>query len=773
MQIPFIWRSCHGRPDALWSVLFNPWLADCYQGTLVFYRPLVPFTLAADLLAGGGNSVWFHASNLLYQTACTAFLYIAGRRLMEHCRLPGPRGTAFAGSALFAAFPLHAEVVNFIGARCDSLCALFSLVSLVFFQRCLSSGGRLSRVFSLGAFVLALASKEMAVTLPAVLCAYSFFFAQAGPTRVQRIRAALAGTCPYWILTLVFLLVRHLVTGSACAGYVGSLSQYFDELARLRCLSPSWLWKIIYPFDAARIASGSFLFLTVQALYLLAAVKILLCVARGAFTPAQRAVCGFLLLWAFFWLLPVVRCLDLGENLAGARHFYLMSAPLCLLVATLVLSPLATLRGSGASGKSSPVRRINLARLFCLGSCDRVLSLSLLGALILCFGLATRLNNQSWAQAGCRLQALQRSLSTNLALLNHGMKAAVLNLPLDLGDGMSYTYPAIRGLLQEPFASQHTGDGDLTALDGRLFIAPDVLNVSRLERLYAAPGSCVSFLFDSANLVLREIQPHFNHCPLKIIPCGRHLNNAGQLIGVDMLCQPPECLALGAECLELTVRTRQIGPCPPGAKPSVFLQWTDWQGSNFDGSTLKILPLVVDGKPHQYTFDLSQYKDWVLAGRIPALRVMFPGWSHETELIGARLVERFRLIPVLKPVDSSAVETAAGELISKDSSFSFSFDVSNIAQAGGIKVEISLPEGSFQSFARDYRQETKSCRLSQSFFVRGVKGQFSVPSSTFSVPASYQIRIGAIAFDGTLKGLFSDPLQLRLTRAFPNQRRSP
>jgi hypothetical protein len=101
----------------------------------------------------------FHAVNIALHALNTVLLFFIGRRLFPH-RGDGP---ILAAALLFALHPMQTEAVTYISGRSSSLMATFYLGALLLYLR--GAHWSLSALF----FVLALATRETAVTLPAAL----------------------------------------------------------------------------------------------------------------------------------------------------------------------------------------------------------------------------------------------------------------------------------------------------------------------------------------------------------------------------------------------------------------------------------------------------------------------------------------------------------------------------------------------------------------------------------------------------------------------------
>ena len=142
-------------------------------GDSTLYRPLTVFTYAVDYALWKQNPTGFHATNILLHAAVTVMLFLIAVEV-----LASPVA-AFVSAAIFAVHPVHTEAVTGIVGRAEVLAALFYLAAFVTLRRRsafdgAAAGASRLRVLAVAAggaslYLLGLFSKEIAVTLPAVL----------------------------------------------------------------------------------------------------------------------------------------------------------------------------------------------------------------------------------------------------------------------------------------------------------------------------------------------------------------------------------------------------------------------------------------------------------------------------------------------------------------------------------------------------------------------------------------------------------------------------
>jgi tetratricopeptide (TPR) repeat protein len=168
--------------DDLTEVVENPSIGDPRDIRTIVSgnrtRPLTNLSYALDFARGGLDPFPYHATNLALHALNVLLVFAITRRLFRQLSNDADtdeadRATpaAFTAAAMFAVHPLLTSTVGYVSARAELLAATWFLASFAALHR--SAGERWRRLppLGLGSFVLALAAKETAVMLPAVLLA--------------------------------------------------------------------------------------------------------------------------------------------------------------------------------------------------------------------------------------------------------------------------------------------------------------------------------------------------------------------------------------------------------------------------------------------------------------------------------------------------------------------------------------------------------------------------------------------------------------------------
>lgn len=284
------------------------------------YRPITTLSYALDYLLWRLDSFGYHLTNVVFHSAnaVLVFLFL--------CALFGNIPAALIAGLLFALHPVQTEVVSWVSGRSSVLCLFFYLSSLIMYSGFARTGKVryiLSSVFS---YVLALFSKEMAVTLPAVIIAYDLYFS-AG----EKARSRIGRYLPYIGATLAFILVRSAVLGrvSQC-GWWGESPYY--TLLTMSTVFAKYIWLLLYPAELCAFYTMN-IFTTAGDLRVASSIALFVLLASSVPLLWRRhRLLSFSLCWFLVTLLPVSNIVPL-KALIAERFLYIPSVGFCAAVA--------------------------------------------------------------------------------------------------------------------------------------------------------------------------------------------------------------------------------------------------------------------------------------------------------------------------------------------------------------------------------------------------------------------------------------------------------
>ena len=154
-------------------------------------RPFANLSFALNYYAGGYDVTGYHLTNLVVHLASGVLVYcialltlrqLAGPRRAETDPATSIRAAAFAvvAAGIFVAHPIQTQSVTYVVQRMSSMAAMFYFLSLLLFilgRRSKSTRLRwLVWAGSLGAWILALGTKQTAATLPIIILLYEWYF---------------------------------------------------------------------------------------------------------------------------------------------------------------------------------------------------------------------------------------------------------------------------------------------------------------------------------------------------------------------------------------------------------------------------------------------------------------------------------------------------------------------------------------------------------------------------------------------------------------------
>ncbi len=364
-------RSLSNLPKIFVS---NYWANTPYEKGVLLYRPLAVASFAVDYALWGNHPLGFHLTNLLINGANAALLLVLLARLFG--AMPGRTGPlALAFCALLYAFhPVHTEAVNMVVGRTELLAAMFGLLTFICHLNDWKAGAVLC-------FSLALLSKEIAITIPAMIFAYEWFFGRnlsrpnavcsvsslGGPnsgstpgtvakpvesrrTGLQRsssgagslVASVFAGPAQKYLMYAgvlgLYLALRFAVlSGFVAAHQTGILASQDPSHRLLTVLKVLgyYLKLVVAPYPLTPDYSDVPLPQSaVEPWVLLPFIGIVALLAAAWKLRRTAPGVAYAVLWLFVTILPVSNIISIGAFL-GERFLYLPSASLAFLVAGL------------------------------------------------------------------------------------------------------------------------------------------------------------------------------------------------------------------------------------------------------------------------------------------------------------------------------------------------------------------------------------------------------------------------------------------------------
>jgi Tfp pilus assembly protein PilF len=332
------------------------------------WHPLTWISHALDYAFWGLDPLGHHLTNNILHAVATFLVVVLLAGLMEQYRdMTAKNGqsaflngqgiliTAGISGLLFGLHPVHVESVAWVSERKDLLCSVFFLLSIIMYAKSVRSAdfattraSLISRVLnrryllSFGFFILALLSKPMAVTLPAILLILDWY--PFGKIRsLKTLGTAFAEKLPFIALSALLSLLTIQAQSSSSALGVIPLSMQLTVAAKSFV---AYLWKMMvplhlspfypYPYpDEVSLLSPEYLLPIGLATWITIA-----CVSLA---KKQKL---WLSVWSYYvvTLLPVTGIIQVGSQSMADRYTYLPSLGPFLLMGLAAASAMRSLQ---------------------------------------------------------------------------------------------------------------------------------------------------------------------------------------------------------------------------------------------------------------------------------------------------------------------------------------------------------------------------------------------------------------------------------------------
>ncbi|MFN8016780.1 MAG: hypothetical protein U0P45_01520 [Acidimicrobiales bacterium] len=307
-------------------------------------RPLTWWSFAVNQRLGGLDGWGYHLVAVLLHGVVAWLVLGLVRDVLGAAGEPEDRGwrLGVAAGVAFALAPNHAEAVGWVAARADLLLAATTLAAVRLWAR---SGPALLdrwRLASVGAFCLALASKETAIVVPALLVAWDMLLGarpdgEAGEGLGVRARRAV-GRVALHLVALGGYLALYAVVNRSLFSDARDEASAGGALGSVRRTAAILVRSVLPGVDARTWAVGALVGLAVVVVALLLGWR----PAREHLATVRRPL-AFLLVATVLCAAPLARFGVSLTSAAGERMAYLPSCfaiPAVVMVTWALLAPL-------------------------------------------------------------------------------------------------------------------------------------------------------------------------------------------------------------------------------------------------------------------------------------------------------------------------------------------------------------------------------------------------------------------------------------------------
>jgi len=298
-----------------------------FRGSSNYYRPVMSLGYLLCYQLFGPRALGFHLVNLLANVGVVLLVFLVTLKMFRSAPV------AFAAAGIFALHPIHSEAVNWIAAVTELELTFFYLLTFWFFLASARAAGKRSVLLQIamaGSFVLALLSKEPALTLPLLATLYEHFFREdhAQTTGGQKLRRYGA----LWLLAVIYLVLRVRYLGGLAPSLGWPGLGPGDLVISALALMGRYFWKLAWP---AKLCAYYLFPTDIAALYpwaLGGVVALAICGSAFAVLWKSNRQAAFGVVWLLLTLAPMLNVRWMTSNPFAERYVYLASVGFCWMV---------------------------------------------------------------------------------------------------------------------------------------------------------------------------------------------------------------------------------------------------------------------------------------------------------------------------------------------------------------------------------------------------------------------------------------------------------
>ncbi|HHT9109490.1 MAG TPA: tetratricopeptide repeat protein, partial [Candidatus Wunengus sp. YC64] len=301
------------------------------------YRPVVTLTYFFDYAIWRLNPLGYHLSNVILHTVNVFLFYLFMKIISRNSSL------SILATLLFLSHPLFTETVNAVCYREDILASIFFLLAFIYFGKILvpfRKEGILTQqtnmrfvlfyVISCGSYLLALFSKEMAITLPILLILFDLLYPRQSESKSSSSILTLANVMRwilfysgYILITGFYLFIRFV----AFKNTFKTIDVYPTNIFTMTKVVASYLKLLFIPVNLnadyyVPDIRGMSLSFILSSLFIISACIIIMRLYK------KNKLMTFFGSWFFVTLLPVLGIVPIG-NIMAERYLYLPIAGFC------------------------------------------------------------------------------------------------------------------------------------------------------------------------------------------------------------------------------------------------------------------------------------------------------------------------------------------------------------------------------------------------------------------------------------------------------------
>jgi len=306
--------------------------------TEVSYRPVATLSYFLIYALFGLSPLAFHLTSLLLHIFNVIAVYVLVQLLLNEKKF------SLIAALVFACHPVLTETVNCISYNEDLLATFFYLLALVLYIKATANENSFHRpiyFFSLVFFLVALLSKEMAVTLPAIILLYDFTLRPTDGTGggIKQVAGIIDRQKFYYIgfilVASFYLLLRFKFLVNPEGGFSYSRAGLFERILFLPDLLFDYIKLVWVPLNLNAEYSFAYPQRFLELSNLLALIVILAITIGSYFIYPRSKGIFFGIWWFFITLLPVSNLIEIHNPIAE-RYLYLPLVGFCIIISILI-----------------------------------------------------------------------------------------------------------------------------------------------------------------------------------------------------------------------------------------------------------------------------------------------------------------------------------------------------------------------------------------------------------------------------------------------------
>ena len=332
------------------EILTTPYRKGYWDRNENMYRPVSILMFALEWELAPGKPWLGHLINvILYSLTGFLIFYILSFLLKNS---PFNNSIAFFSALIFAAHPIHTEVVANIKSRDEILALFFCLAALFSFVKHFDNEKTGWLILSLILYTVALFSKENAITFIIIFPLVIYFFRSLHWKRISLISLTLLIPAAIYFIVR-FSVLHHLGAHdqvSLINNSMAGASGFLDRFPTAIMILGRYLLLLIFPHPLVGDYSynqiplvewSSPLFILSLAVYLTLAYLVI----KGF---AAKNIYSFCIIYFFTTISIVSNILFLIEATMGERFLYMPSLGFCLAASFFLLNSFSTKKNNGS-----------------------------------------------------------------------------------------------------------------------------------------------------------------------------------------------------------------------------------------------------------------------------------------------------------------------------------------------------------------------------------------------------------------------------------------